>query len=59
MNAYVKNISGFSAHADQGDLVGFVGGVRDGVSEVKLVHGDSLAKSELRQQLDSVMAKKN
>tara|TARA_B100000678_G_scaffold288980_1_gene298544 strand:+ start:387 stop:1808 length:1422 start_codon:yes stop_codon:yes gene_type:complete len=51
VNAYVKRISGFSAHADQQDLVQFVCCTQNRIGEVRLVHGSSAAQKSLRKHL--------
>lgn len=51
IRAGVSMISGYSAHADQHDLLNFVKRMRHLPSEVRLVHGDDGARSTLRQHL--------
>lgn len=51
VNAYVKSISGFSAHADQQDLVQFVCGSKGRIGKIRLVHGSSAAQKSLRKHL--------
>jgi metallo-beta-lactamase family protein len=51
IRAGVDTISGYSAHADQRDLLNFVKRMRHLPGEVRLVHGDSQARATLREQL--------
>lgn len=45
IRAGVHTLSGYSAHADQQDLLRFVKGIRKGPRSVRIVHGDSQAKA--------------
>lgn len=63
IRAKVHTLSGYSAHADQKDLLNFIGRMRTPPRQVRLVHGDDGAKQALatllRQQhagLDVVIA---
>lgn len=49
--AAVHSIGGYSAHADQAGLVGFVTGMEQWPKEIRLVHGDEGAKGSLREAL--------
>lgn len=51
IRAGVDSIGGYSAHADQEGLVGFVTGMREWPSEIRLVHGDNPARTALAQRL--------
>ena len=51
ITAHVHTISGYSAHADQGNLVNFVKRMRHPPKQIYLVHGDAEAKRELREEL--------
>lgn len=51
IRAQVHTITGYSAHADQGGLVGFVTRMRHWPSEVRIVHGSAGAKTGLAQCL--------
>ncbi|WP_082810811.1 MBL fold metallo-hydrolase [Alcanivorax sp. NBRC 102024] len=51
IQAGVDSISGYSAHADQQDLLDFVSGMARWPSEIRVVHGDGGAKRVLRQRL--------
>ncbi|TCS41959.1 MBL fold metallo-hydrolase RNA specificity domain-containing protein [Reinekea marinisedimentorum] len=44
VNAQTWSISGFSAHADQADLLAFIEGIKPEPAEIRLVHGDEQAK---------------
>ncbi|WP_290703294.1 MBL fold metallo-hydrolase [Amphritea sp.] len=54
IRAEVHTISGYSAHADQKDLVNFVKRMRHKPKEIRIVHGDSEAKEALQKILQSV-----
>ena len=49
INAGVETLSGYSAHADQKDLVNFVKRMRVKPKEIIIVHGDNDAKLQLQQ----------
>ena len=51
VKAKVHSLSGYSAHADQADLLRFVRGIRRGPERVVLVHGEAGAKRGLRKKL--------
>ncbi|MFM1891737.1 MAG: hypothetical protein RLZ44_814 [Pseudomonadota bacterium] len=51
IKARVRTISGYSAHADQRDLLRFVQGMRCRPQMVRLVHGDDGARAALAEQL--------
>ena len=48
VNAGVHTISGYSAHADQSNLVNFIKRIRKGPEKVIIVHGDDDAKQALK-----------
>jgi metallo-beta-lactamase family protein len=52
IKAGVHTLSGYSAHADQKNLINFVRRMRRKPREIRLVHGDDGAKAELRQCLE-------
>lgn len=58
IRAGVHTLSGYSAHADQQDLLRFVKGIRFGPQTVRIVHGDEGAKATfaglLREALPGV-----
>ena len=47
INAEVHTISGYSAHADQRNLVNFIKRMRHKPNDIRLVHGDAEAKASL------------
>jgi len=47
IRAGVHTLEGYSAHADQQDLLNFVGRMRDKPRQIRLVHGDTGAKAAL------------
>lgn len=51
IRAQVHTISGYSAHADQQDLIDFVMGIPTPPQEIRLVHGDAEAKAALAAKL--------
>lgn len=53
VNAQIHTISGYSAHADQNDLLKFVTGVTKQPKAVHLIHGEKEAKSELGEKLEA------
>ncbi len=54
IRANVETISGYSAHADQAGLVGFVRGMQKRPGRIILVHGDAGAKRALQEQLEAL-----
>ena len=57
IRAGVSTISGYSAHADQGDLLNFIKRMRHWPREIRLVHGDTAAKRELKTAIEAIAAK--
>jgi len=55
IQAGVHTISGYSAHADQSNLLNFVKRMRHRPSEIRIVHGDELAKQALRDKLQIIV----
>ena len=51
IRAQVHRIGGYSAHADQQDLIDFVSGIPTPPPELRLVHGDARAKAALAERL--------
>ena len=51
IRAGVYTLSGYSAHADQKDLLNFIKRIRHGPEIVRIVHGDDEAKRELKVRL--------
>lgn len=59
IKAGVTTISGYSAHADQKDLLNFVKRMRRWPSTIRLVHGDQTAKNALKDELETIYAHRN
>ncbi|MGM0831846.1 MAG: MBL fold metallo-hydrolase RNA specificity domain-containing protein [Pseudomonadota bacterium] len=59
IKAGVTTISGYSAHADQKDLLNFVKRMRRWPHTIRLVHGDQTAKNALKDELDAIYARKS
>ena len=57
--AGVYTLSGYSAHADQQNLVSFVRRMRVRPKEIRLVHGDLEAKRSLKAALEAVVPDAN
>lgn len=51
VRAQVHTLGGYSAHADQQDLLNFIGRMQRPPRQVRLVHGDDAAKAELGRRL--------
>ncbi|WP_447553416.1 MBL fold metallo-hydrolase [Vreelandella sp. EE22] len=54
IRAGVTTISGYSAHADQGDLLRFIKRMRHWPRKVHLVHGDAWAREALKSALEAM-----
>jgi len=55
IRAQVHRIGGYSAHADQQDLIDFVSGMPTPPPELRLVHGDARAKAALAERLGALL----
>ena len=55
IQAKVWTISGYSAHADQNNLINFIKRMRHKPKEVRLVHGDQTAKKSLKERLEKML----
>lgn len=53
VKAQIHTMSGYSAHADQADLLKFVLGIKTGRKEIRLVHGEKEAQQALAQALNA------
>jgi len=53
IEAAVYTLSGYSAHADQTNLLNFVKRMRNKPKQIRLVHGDQQAKQELQQKFNT------
>ena len=56
IRAGVYTLSGYSAHADQKDLLNFIKRMRYQPKTVRIVHGDDGAKAELRRCIERQFA---
>ncbi len=54
INAKVHNLAGYSAHADQQNLLDYVGGMNEPPGEIVLVHGERDSKAALKRKLESL-----
>lgn len=54
IRAGVTTIGGYSAHADQKDLINFVKRMRQWPSDIRLVHGDPEAREQLKKQYEDL-----
>ena len=54
INAGITTISGYSAHADQKDLLNFVKRMRRWPHTIRLVHGEKNAKNALKHELEAL-----
>jgi metallo-beta-lactamase family protein len=57
INARVHTLTGYSAHADQRNLVDFVRRMRHRPKQVRLVHGDRIAREALAEALRDALGK--
>ncbi|MEW5009163.1 MAG: MBL fold metallo-hydrolase [Cycloclasticus sp.] len=55
IQAKVYSLSGYSAHAGQQDLINFVKRMRKKPSEIRIVHGDDVAKQALQNKLQQLV----
>lgn len=55
IEADVHTLSGYSAHADQSDLVNFVTGMPRAPADIRLIHGDPGAKEHLAAKLRKLL----
>jgi metallo-beta-lactamase family protein len=56
IRAQVRTLSGYSAHADQQDLVDFVTAVPTAPRQIRLVHGGTGAKAALAERLRAALS---
>lgn len=54
VRAKTHTLSGYSAHADQSDLLAYVQAIPNKPKEIRLVHGEESAKQTLKQKLQSL-----
>ena len=55
IKAGIHTISGYSAHADQLDLINFVKHIKHKPREIRIVHGDEAAKQALAERLGQLV----
>lgn len=53
IRAGIDSVGGYSAHADQADLVGFVTRMKEWPREIRLIHGEDQAKQCLAEILEA------
>jgi metallo-beta-lactamase family protein len=53
IRAGIDSVGGYSAHADQADLVGFVTRMKRWPNEIRLIHGEDQAKQRLAEVLEA------
>ncbi|QIL85380.1 MBL fold metallo-hydrolase [Vibrio sp. HDW18] len=53
VNAQIHTMSGYSAHADQADLLRFITGIAEKPKQVHLIHGEAAAKQAFAAELTS------
>jgi len=56
IKARIHTIGGYSAHADQQDLLDFVAGMQQKPAQLRLVHGDDEAKKTLQAKFQQAYA---
>lgn len=52
IKANIENLSGYSAHADQRNLINFIARMRKKPKEIRLIHGSSKAKQTLKNEFE-------
>lgn len=55
VRAAVYQVGGYSAHADQADLLRFATRMNSPPGEIRLIHGDEDAKAELKTRLEALL----
>src|SRR5690606_5060647 len=53
IRAGIDSVGGYSAHADQADLVDFVTRMKEWPKEIRLIHGEDSAKQHLAEVLEA------
>ena len=59
ISADITTLGGYSAHADQLDLLNFVSGMGQWPEQIKLVHGEMSAKQALAAKLQALYSTRN
>jgi metallo-beta-lactamase family protein len=54
VRAKIHSLSGYSAHADQSDLIRFVQGMVQRPGQIRLVHGEETARRTLQRKLEEL-----
>lgn len=55
IRAKVHQVSGYSAHAGQADLIAFANAISPHVKQIRLVHGETQAKAALQKKLQALL----
>ncbi|MCC4263105.1 MBL fold metallo-hydrolase [Oceanimonas baumannii] len=55
IRARVHQVSGYSAHAGQDDLIAFATGIKPPPRQIRLIHGEADAKAVLQQKLAALL----
>jgi metallo-beta-lactamase family protein len=58
VNALISSIGGYSAHADQKDLLNFLRRMRKWPTHVRIIHGESKARASLKALYDELAKEK-
>jgi len=53
IRARIHTIGGYSAHADQSDLLGFIQGIPQAPKEIHLIHGERDAREALKTEIET------
>lgn len=56
IRARIHQVSGYSAHAGQSDLLRFIQGISQAPQEIRIVHGDEDAKQAFKKELDRLLS---
>lgn len=56
IRARIHQVSAYSAHAGQSDLLRFVQGISQAPQEIRIVHGDEDAKQAFKKELDRLLS---
>ncbi|OIN07914.1 MBL fold metallo-hydrolase [Oceanisphaera psychrotolerans] len=56
IHAQVHQVSGYSAHAGQQDLIDFATGITPPPAHIRLIHGDAVAKAALQARLGELLS---
>jgi metallo-beta-lactamase family protein len=53
IRARIHSIGGYSAHADQNDLLAFIQGIAQAPKEIRLIHGERDAREALKTEIET------